>query len=106
MTKPWLLHPEAERDIDEAFAWYESKRAGLGIQFAHAIRARIAEVRRLPSASSVLYEDGEELRRVFVRTFPYWILFAELSDAWMVLTVSHRRRSDEHWRGRLKARGR
>jgi hypothetical protein len=30
------------------------------------------------------------------------MLFAELADDYLVLTVSHRRRSDEHWRPRAK----
>jgi hypothetical protein len=64
------------------------------------VRARIADVQRMPAIATLLVVDGEHLRRVIVRRFPYSILFAELADEQLVLTVSHRRRSDEHWRAR------
>ena len=81
MKKPWRLHPKTERDIDEAFDWYEAKRPGLGIEFAREVRARIAELQRMPSLGVLVHAEGEEFRRVFVRRFPYWILFVELDDA-------------------------
>ena len=33
MAAELILAPEAEQDIAEAYAWYESRRAGLGEEF-------------------------------------------------------------------------
>ena len=33
MAAELILAPEAARDIDEAYAWYEGRRAGLGEDF-------------------------------------------------------------------------
>jgi hypothetical protein len=52
MTKPWRLHLGAQRDIDEAFAWYEAQRAGLGVELARAVRARIGDARRMPGIAT------------------------------------------------------
>ena len=33
MSKEWAIHREAAREIDQAVAWYEEKREGLGAEF-------------------------------------------------------------------------
>jgi hypothetical protein len=30
MAAELVIAPEAEKDLDEAYSWYESRRAGLG----------------------------------------------------------------------------
>jgi toxin ParE1/3/4 len=35
-----IIAPEAEQDIAEAYAWYESRRVGLGEEFLSCIDAQ------------------------------------------------------------------
>lgn len=44
-----VLRPEAEQELLEAQAWYESKALGLGFEFARAADAAIASALRNPS---------------------------------------------------------
>jgi hypothetical protein len=43
--------PEAEFDISEAFIWYESRRAGLGVEFLCSLDACIERIRPDPANS-------------------------------------------------------
>ena len=43
-----LLRPEAEQELLEAQAWYESKALGLGFEFARAADAAVASALRNP----------------------------------------------------------
>lgn len=56
----------------------------------------------MPGIATLVDADGEHVRRVFVRRFPYTILFAETEDQYVVPSVSHNRGSDEHWRQRAR----
>ena len=55
MTRLFVLRARAERDIQSAFEWYESQRAGLGAEFRAALRERLEAVRVHPESSPVLY---------------------------------------------------
>ena len=102
MRKPWRLDLGAERDLDEGYAWYEAVEEGLGLAFARAVRARIADAQEMPGIAALVVRDGERFRRVRVPGFPYAFLFVEWDDEIVVLTVKHSRQSDAHWLGRLK----
>lgn len=45
-----VIAPEAEADIDEAYAWYESRRVGLGEEFLTSVDVCIRTVCRSPKA--------------------------------------------------------
>ena len=55
MTRQFILRPRAERDIQSAYEWYESQRAGLGNEFLAALRERLEAVRGHPESSPVIY---------------------------------------------------
>jgi hypothetical protein len=48
-----VLRPEAEQELLEAQAWYESKALGLGFEFARAADAAVASALRNPSGTYV-----------------------------------------------------
>ena len=68
MAAESVVTPEAERDIAEAYAWYEDRRAGLGEEFLGAVDAWIRATCRTPEMYAVVYE---EYRRGLLRRFPY-----------------------------------
>jgi len=39
MAAEFIIAPEAEQDIAEAYAWYESRRIGLGEEFLSCVEA-------------------------------------------------------------------
>lgn len=65
-----VLRPEAEQELLEAQAWYESKALGLGFEFARAADAAVASALRNPLGH---LRVEEEFRRVLFRKFPYML---------------------------------
>ena len=55
MTRQFILRARAEQDIQSAFEWYESQRAGLGNEFLAALRERLEAVPTQPESSPILY---------------------------------------------------
>ena len=63
-----IVAPEAEQDVGEAYAWYESRRSGLGEEFLSCVDACVESIRRTPEMHSVAHKND---RRALVRRFPY-----------------------------------
>ena len=64
--------PEAERDITEAYLWYEDRRTGLGEEFVRAVDACLESIRRQPEIYPVVHEA---YRRALTRRFPYAVFY-------------------------------
>jgi hypothetical protein len=54
-------------DLDEAFAWYEAERAGLGDEFLAAVEQLLAVVVEHPLRYRILLRDT---RQALLRRFP------------------------------------
>ena len=48
------LLPEAEREVEEAFWWYERQRRGLGLEFLLAFDALMESLRRVPEGHELV----------------------------------------------------
>lgn len=68
MAAELVIAPEVEVDLEEAYAWYEERRPGLGEDFLGCVDATIHAIRRTPELHAKVYE---EYRRVLLRRFPY-----------------------------------
>jgi plasmid stabilization system protein ParE len=91
------FHPEAEDEFFAAIDTYEAARPGLGAAFLGAVYEATERVMERPLAGSPV---GAELRRVFVRRFPYFVLYeSDASRVWVV-AVAHFRRRPGYWRDR------
>lgn len=44
MGKPFIITPQAQRDFDKTYGWYEEQYQGLGKEFARCVDAKIAEI--------------------------------------------------------------
>jgi len=88
----------AERDLAEAFGWYEARQPGLGLEFLRAVDARIRSIQRNPEMCGFI---EEEYRCAMVRRFPYMILYVDRNDTVTVYAVFHTSRDPLKWRNRL-----
>jgi plasmid stabilization system protein ParE len=88
---------EAETDVASAWAWYESRRAGLGEDFLLCLDAALGRVLRAPEAFPYVHRD---IRRVLVRRFPYAVFYLTEPSRIVVLAVLHCHRESEIWKGR------
>jgi len=98
MAAELVLAPLAELDIAEAYAWYESRRSGLGEEFLSALDASMESIRRQPTICSLVFES---YRRAVIRRFPYAIIYEHTEPAITVYAVFHTARDPHKWRQRL-----
>ena len=86
----------------EAARWYETHRAGLGMEFLDAVDTAVARVAQGPRVGSPVPGISDQtIRRRPVRRFPYHVVCVELPDRLQVLAVAHDRRRPAYWAGRL-----
>lgn len=95
MRPRFLVEPEAEAELDEAFSWYEGRAAGLGGEFVRV--AAFALIRRNPEQFPRVRSD---IRRALVRRFPYAVYYVVEPEQVVVLGVIHTRRHPRRWQSR------
>jgi plasmid stabilization system protein ParE len=93
------LHPDAEREIDEAFAYYERQRPGLGQGFIAAIERGLELIEQAPHAWPVV---AGEARWHLTRKFPYGIVYVVRGSDTIVIAVAHLRRRRDYWLYRFR----
>lgn len=93
-----VVRPLAERDLEDAEDWYESRRQGLGGEFREAAGAAFARLAHSPLAFPIAYRG---LRRAIVARFPYLIYFVALPDRVLIVACLHMARNPRRLRYRL-----
>jgi plasmid stabilization system protein ParE len=91
------LRPEAEEDLAEAAAWYETQQAGLGSRFLDEVLAALATVADMPFMNAIIYR---KTRRAWMRRFPFGIFYQVESDGVIVIAIIHGSRHPRRWQGR------
>jgi plasmid stabilization system protein ParE len=97
MTRPLIIKPEAEADLDDAKDWYERQRPGLGDAFLLAIEEALNRIRQTPEMHAVLKKN---VRRSLLPRFPYGIFYRVEKEQIVVLGVFHNRRDPRRWQER------
>jgi plasmid stabilization system protein ParE len=98
MTLPITLKWEAERDIEEAFDWYEEQSEGLGSAFVEAVEAALANIAHNPRGYQVIYRSA---RRAGTQRFPYGLYFVIRKEDIVIVACHHARRDPAIWRARV-----
>jgi len=68
MPERFIILPEADADIAEAYLWHERRAPGLGKEFLGVLEAAFAAIRRSPEAFGFSIESFRHLK---LRRFPY-----------------------------------
>jgi plasmid stabilization system protein ParE len=97
MVRNIRVRPEAERDVETAFAWYEEQRAGLGREFLHELDVVYERLAKFPFLYAELYRG---LRRARVRRFPVGVFYLIGPAEIRIVAVVHAARSPRVWRSR------
>lgn len=92
-----VAEPRADLDVAAAYQWYESERAGLGLEFLHRLRTAYDRIGDDPFKYREL-ESG--IRRALIRRFPYAVYFAVEIDVVVILAVLHVSRDPAEWQRR------
>ena len=91
------FHRLAEQELNEAAAYYERERAGLGVAFLAEAQRCCDAVLEYPEAGQVAL--GAVRRRLF-RRFPYALLYTIRPNAIRILAVMNLKRRPGYWVGR------
>jgi toxin ParE1/3/4 len=97
MKRMIFIRPEAEKDIREAYSWYETQMSGLGANFILQVDAQLRSLQRNPLQYPIIHR---EMRRCLVRRFPYSIFYMVEDKRIVILAVFHAKRDPKSWQMR------
>lgn len=98
MKLPVVFQHDAERDFDDAIAWYEREQPGLGLEFKSVIDSYLSEIASHPQRFRVI---REKVRRSVVRRFPYGIYFLPEEHRVVIVAIFHAKRNPRVLRARI-----
>jgi toxin ParE1/3/4 len=90
-----ILRQEAERDLDQAYSWYNEKVPGLGSDFLVVVERALESIQVNPARFPIVYR---KVHRALVRRFPYGIFFVTNGDQIAILAIMHTARDPDKWR--------
>lgn len=93
-----VTRPEAEEEVREAGAWYESRRRGLGREF----RVSTTALRQNPLQHQIVLELAG---RVLLRRFPYGVIHEFHRAEAVILACFHEARDPVEWQERVTRNG-
>ena len=91
------FHPDAERELEEAFDFYEETETGLGLRFAREIQRGIELIDGFPGSWP---DFSASTKRFLVKKFPYGIIYSVYDDTIFILAIMHLRRKPGYWQER------
>jgi plasmid stabilization system protein ParE len=84
----------AKKELDDAFAYYETEQLGLGFLFKNEIKSSLKRITEHPDAWSI---EINEVRKALLHRFPYKILYSIEKDCILILAIAHQHRKPDYW---------
>ncbi len=97
MALPIVFRRIARLEMDKSIAWYESRRAGLGLEFAVEVETFLVRIAETPEQFPRV---RGEIRRAVLQRFPYTLHFLIESNRVVILAVFHVKRNPRTLEGR------
>ena len=86
----YSFHPLAEKELNDAIAYYNECQDGLGIEFAKEVYKAIQIILQFPQAWSPL---SKNTRRCITNRFPYGVIYQ---------AVMQLNKKPNYWHGRIE----
>lgn len=104
MSARIIVLDDAEAELLEATLWYEAKRPGLGREFRDVVAEAMDRLAEAPSVALPVrsVSPGLGARCVFVKRFPYSVVFFVQGEELWVVAFAHQHRRPGYWRNRLR----
>jgi plasmid stabilization system protein ParE len=83
----------AERELADAFDWYEQAQPGLGYALIDELDRVIHRIVAFPDSCQMM---GDGLRRVLINRFPYGLWYDIEKDELVVYAFAHLHRKPRH----------
>lgn len=97
MTRRVVFRQRAIAEINEAAAWYEDQRKGLGREFADAVSSSIELIKKNPLQYQRVFKDR---RRAVVARFRFNLIYFVSEDGIVIVACLHGHRDPRRWMGR------
>lgn len=102
MTWQVISRPEAENDVIEIAAWYDSRSEGLGDRFVEEFLAVLDAL----TINPLIYcrrHPSKNIRWRYPTSFPYRVIYEVIEHEKIVIvaTVLHAVRHDREWKKRV-----
>jgi plasmid stabilization system protein ParE len=94
VSSPVRFKPSADRDVENAFGWYEERRPGLGDEFLEEVDAAVT---RIAENSRAHQSVRGRIRRAVLHRFPYLLFYVIDPQEIVVLACMHASRDPESW---------
>lgn len=88
----------ARREFLAQVAYYHMHEPGLGARFAAAVEEATARALAFPLSGT---RASKNTRRVFVRDFPFAVVYRLEPDGILIVAVAHHSRRPEYWHLRV-----
>ena len=89
----------AKVELDEAAAYYDNQRSGLGDEFRDEVR-RVTD--RILEDPTSLPKYTQNSRMCRTHRFPYGIIYQIRQDQIRIVAVMHLHRDSDYWKDRLE----
>jgi plasmid stabilization system protein ParE len=99
MVRRAVLHPDAERELDDAIAWIEGDRPHYGVLFSEAFDTAIERLLEYPAIGKRVRGD---VRRWVLRRWRYVIVYSIEEYGIDIVAVAHQSRRPNYWRKRVR----
>ena len=97
MSLPLVFRSPAQTEFDDAAAWYEGQRAGLGSDFVAEVQQVLDTIANQPDRYPIASGD---VREAPVSRFPFCVYYRVKPDKVVVIAVFHTSRNPSVWQGR------
>jgi len=88
----------AQKELDDAFDYYEYQQGGLGYRFVREIYNTIALIKSYPVGWSKISKNS---RRCLVKAFPYGVIYQQRKDLILIIAIASLHRKPNYWVERL-----
>ena len=90
---------EAEAEFLHEVAYYAERQPGGAVRFREAVEAAVARALAFPKAGPAYLV---KTRRVFVRGYPFFVVYREEPDGIAVFALVHESRRPGYWASRVR----
>lgn len=91
------FHPDAESEMIDAAAYYETQQPDLGRRFLASVQDALNRILLNPHLYPVVELN---VRRCLTKTFPFGVLFKKMPDKIVIMAVMHLHRDPDYWKNR------
>jgi plasmid stabilization system protein ParE len=88
----------AQRELDDAVAWYDEQAAGLGLEFLDELDRAVRRVLDFPLSFPAIERN---IRRCRLARFPYGLIYGVDGGTIVLLALAHLHREPRYWIRRL-----